>query len=72
MRLIDIVNEYKNSKLEKEYSMLKKKAFVSKQDLKRIEEIERELKINPDRWNKSTKAKFKKSHRVTSFNRTRS
>jgi len=58
--------------LKTEYEKLKNEPFPSKQTLKRMEEIERELNINPDRWNKTTKVKFKKSQRVTPFNRTRS
>lgn len=85
MKLKDIINEDKNSEIKKlkdEYSVLKKKNFVSKQDLNRMQEIYRTLFIDygytipsdETEWNKSKVAnpKFKKSHRVTPFNKNRS
>jgi len=64
----------------KEYTALKNKSFVTKDDLRRMEEIGRILdgeqsEFTGELWNmkdnKKTKVKFRKSKRVTNFTRDR-
>lgn len=83
--ILEIVENAEVYKLKDEYYSLKKKPFVSKQDLNRMQEIERilsqdykiELPDDENQWSiKNSKklnqnSKFKKSKRVTPFTRNR-
>lgn len=79
----DKIHDGEAEKLKDEYYSIKRKPFVNNDDLKRMEEIGRELnskyKIelpkDENEWNmdknKSSSVKFKKSKRVTPFTRDR-